>query len=296
MSASWELHRARWARQWSRKDLARDTFDQYARDVRAYLDWCDGQAVDSAALDAADLFVDHVERSRGAHAGRHAARAIKAYGRYLADEYERPSPFARLRPPREPDPVSAPTATRDDLSRLLATCDRQTVVGLRDAAIIWTLCGTGIRRGELAAMRTPEVDLVAQRVHVPKTKTRQPRTAYLPDETVGAMLRYLARIGDVMGDDAPFWLACSRSGSPLQRGLTANGVGQMMQRRGETAGVNVRSHAFRRMLAGEWLTKGGTESGLMTALGWKSHAMVRRYSAAVAEAASIAEAERLFAS
>jgi integrase len=62
-----------------------------------------------------------------------------------------------------------------------------------------------------------------------------------------------------------------------KRPLTPSGVGQMLAKRGKAAGVDVRAHAFRRMHAGEWMKRGGSETGLMTNSGWKSTAMISRY-------------------
>jgi integrase len=50
-----------------------------------------------------------------------------------------------------------------------------------------------------------------------------------------------------------------------------------MKRLGLTAGVDVRSHAFRRSLATRWLRGGGSETLLRAHAGWKSPAMVGRY-------------------
>ena len=64
---------------------------------------------------------------------RHSARAIRAFGKFWADEFDEADPYSRLKLPKEPEPSAKHTrmATEEDLQKLLATCDRSTFVGVR---------------------------------------------------------------------------------------------------------------------------------------------------------------------
>src|SRR2546430_5888292 len=62
------------------------------------------------------------------------------------------------------------------------------------------------------------------------------------------------------------------------RGLmTANGIYQMIARRGRQAGVDAWTHRFRHHFSHTWLDRGGAEGDLMELNGWSSPQMLRLY-------------------
>lgn len=295
-----KLHRVRWERAWTRQDRASSTFYQYFHEVATFNEWCKKQDLQTSSLDAADLYVAHLERSSTRHMARYAARAIKAFGRYLAEQYDEPNPFAKLKLPPEPAVQHAPTATAGDLSKLLEACTPSKAVWnqygspwdhLRDKAIILLLARTGMRRGEVANMTLDDLDLINQTLKVPHTKTKTPRIVYLPDDVVDAIVAYQRASASArpQGDRA-VWLGTNGKGL---HGISSNAIGQMLYRRGKAAGVDVSAHSFRRMFAGDWMAKAGSETGLMQVAGWKSTAMIQRYSKDTIQANALAEAQRL---
>ena len=193
------------------------------------------------------------------------------------------NPAERLKGPKVHEtPVEV--ATEVDYRRLLAACPKTTVAGRRDAAIIAVLWGTGMRRGELVVIDLEHLDLDAGTLQIRKTKNGTPRRVPLDVDTLALLDRWLRRRGY---DAGPLF--------PAERGgrLTPNGVGQMIQRRCELAGVDVSAHQFRRALATRWLRHGGTETGLRSIAGWKSPAMVGRYTRMHAEDVAHEEYRRL---
>jgi len=59
--------------------------------------------------------------------------------------------------------------------------------------------------------------------------------------------------------------------------MTANGIYQMVGRRGRQCGVPVYPHRFRRHFSHTWLDRGGAEGDLMELNGRTSPQMLRRY-------------------
>ena len=211
-------------------------------------------------------------------------RAVRSYFGWLADEGERvDNPAKGLRGPRV---VETPVPVADELTykRLLATTKGSSLLDRRDAVILALLWHGGLRRGELVVCDVTDVDLDAGVVEIPTTKGGRPRRVALHPEAVGLLDRYLRRRGP---DDGPLLLA-ERGGR-----LTSNGIGQVLHRRGEIAGVTVSAHSFRRALAVRWLRAEGSTSGLMAHAGWRSEAMVRRYTRMSAEELAHAEYRRL---
>jgi integrase/recombinase XerD len=66
--------------------------------------------------------------------------------------------------------------------------------------------------------------------------------------------------------------------------MTANGIYQMIVRRGRQCGVDVWPHRFRHHFSHTWLEHGGPEGDLMELNGWTSSQMLRLYGASARSA------------
>ena len=66
--------------------------------------------------------------------------------------------------------------------------------------------------------------------------------------------------------------------------MTANGIYQMIARRGRQCGIAVYPHRFRHHVSRTWLDRGGAEGDLMELNGWTSPQMLRRYGASARSA------------
>jgi len=61
--------------------------------------------------------------------------------------------------------------------------------------------------------------------------------------------------------------------------VSAEGIYEMVKRRGKQAGVDVYPHRFRHYFSRTWLDRGGPEGDLMELNGWVSPQMLTRYGA-----------------
>jgi site-specific recombinase XerD len=75
------------------------------------------------------------------------------------------------------------------------------------------------------------------------------------------------------------WLGVNSRGP-----MTANGVHQMIARRGRQAGVDAWTHRFRHHFSHTWLDRGGAKGDLMALNDWSSPQMLRRYGASARSA------------
>src|SRR5262249_42760844 len=66
---------------------------------------------------------------------------------------------------------------------------------------------------------------------------------------------------------------------PAKPPMTANGIYQMIVRRGQQCGVDAWPHRFRHHFSHTWLDRGGPEGDLMELNGWTSPQMLRCYRA-----------------
>jgi integrase/recombinase XerC len=169
--------------------------------------------------------------------------------------------------------------TDDQLRKLLAGCAGKTFVERRDNAIMRLFIDTGARRAEMAGLHVDDIDVREQVAQV-LGKGRRPRTVPFGVRAAQALSRYLReRARHPHAASPELWL-----GEKGKRPLTADGIRQMLERRGAAIGVHVHPHMFRHGFADAWLSSGGTEADLMRLAGWRSRQMLDRYGSSVADA------------
>jgi site-specific recombinase XerD len=208
-------------------------------------------------------------------------RALQQFFKWYADEEEAPNPMARLNPPKVGMKV-VPVFTEDELIRLSKTCKSgKTFADRRDHAIIELFKATGIRLAEMAAITYDpthpdrnDLDLENREILI-HGKGRKERLVKFGYDAARAIDRYLRlRAKHARAHTTKLWLGVNN-----RPPMTANGIYQMVQRRGADCGVFVHPHKFRHHFSHTWLDKGGNEGDLMELNGWSSPQMLQRYGA-----------------
>lgn len=182
------------------------------------------------------------------------------------------SPMARIPQPKAPKYAKTHAATVAEFDALIATFDRRTTHGLRNAAMMSFMFRTGARVGELAQIDLRDVDLEARRVELGWTKNGEPRVVPLHPETVRYLRRYVVRRGDWAG---PLFVNTGRRRTSER--LTTNAIQNIVKRAAARAGVPVTPHTFRRGFAVEYVANGGDVATGMTIGGWANPIMMHRY-------------------
>jgi integrase/recombinase XerD len=279
-----------YCRWWRTTGRAASTLVNYRYTLERLADRLGGEhRLAAATLDDLEDYLDHRLATTSPGTASVDFRALRSFYGWLAaqGDIDR-NPSTGLHSPKVAmTPVRV--ATETDYRRLVATCPKTTKAGRRDAAILAVLWATGARRGELAGLDLDSVDLDAGTISIGRTKNGTPRRVPLDVDAVAALDRWL-RAGTNGRGYEPGPLFVAEHGGRL----TSNGIGQMFQRRCETAGVDVTAHTFRRALATRWLRAGGGETALRAVTGWRSPAMVERYTRMNAEELAHAEYRRLF--
>jgi len=99
-------------------------------------------------------------------------------------------PAAHLRIPHPQAPLPEPLTQRE-VERLLAAPDPDTVLGLRDRAMLETLYATGMRIGELLALKLQHVDLAERLAFIEKGKGGKCRWVPLTRDAADYLSAYL---------------------------------------------------------------------------------------------------------
>lgn len=152
--------------------------------------------------------------------------------------------LARLPEALEPDAVD----------RLLASCERRTVVGRRDYAILLLLVRLGLRAGEVAGLRLDDLDWRHGELAVTGKGNRSERLP-LPADVGAAISGYLRRGRPAAALDRSVFV---RVRAP-HRGLVQSGVSSVVRNAALRSGLGtVAGHRLRHTAATTMLRSGGT--------------------------------------
>ena len=144
----------------------------------------------------------------------------------------------------------SPTMPQSDIEALLANCDRSTLDGARDRAILLMLARLGLRSIEIARLQLDDLDWRAGEVLV-RGKARRDDRLPLPDDVGEALAGYLALRGP--HDSRNVFLTLRAPTRPIRADL----VGDVVQRDCRQAGVpHVGPHRLRHTLATRMLARG----------------------------------------
>jgi len=209
----------------------------------------------------------HTTANRMLSALRGVLRAAWKLGLMAGDDYQMAASVASVR--GETTPAGRALA-RGELAALLAACD-QTLLGVRDAAILSVLYGCGLRREELVALDLADYDRAAQELRV-RGKGNKQRA--VPAGPVVPALEDWLRIRGVKPGPL-FWGLGNRN---TGRRLTAQAVYNMLEKRTKEAGVERLSpHDFRRTYVGDLLDAGADIVTVQKMAGHADPATTSRY-------------------
>lgn len=219
---------------------------------------------------------------------------LRAFYRVAAEDPTDPlagraSPMARIHAPRFANFAFTHAASPDEVAAVIATFDRRSGLGLRNAAIVSLMFRSGLRIGEVVALDVADIDVERATVHLGYTKNGDPRLPPIGRETMTLLVRYLRRRGDSPGP-----LFVNVGNRRRTERLPRNAVQNIVKRAAATAGVpQVTPHSLRRGFVVEWMSKGGSAASLMVIGGWSSETMIVRYMGGKRAETAAAEYRRL---
>lgn len=266
------------------------TIKSYTEGVEVFLRWCETTAT-PAVLTApvVQAFVaEQLHRGAAAATALSRQKALRRYAAWLVSDGQLDAnPLTGLPTPKQ-DRRLTEALSDEQLRALLKACTGRSLRDRRDEAILRLMTETGIRAGEVIALRTGDVDLGRGVAAIRRGKGGAGRVVPFGPQTAAALDRYLrARRAHSLADGGALWVGA--------RGpLTYSGLDKTLRERARTAEVKgFHLHLLRHTAATRWLRAGGSEQGLMTVAGWSSRAMLDRYTGASAAERAAAEARGL---
>lgn len=272
------------------RDLSPRTIEAYQRTGAQFTAYLAGQGLpqtteDVEAAHIRAFLAAETERTSAVSSHQHF-RNLRVIFKWLAREGEREAadPMARVDPPRVTRKIK-PILAQGQLAALLRDCEGAAFEQRRDMAILRIMIDTGVRVSGVAGI------MVRRPGHKPGTENDM----NLSSKTIRIVLKggdeHLIPVGRKAAAandryqrararhklaDSP-WLWLGTAGRDLSRFGTA-GIQDMLQRRGEAAGIpDLTPHWLRRTFAHDWLDAGGSEMDGMRIAGWKTRAMIELY-------------------
>ena len=276
----------------SRGALASNTERALKADVAVFTAWCAdrGRAALPATSDTVAAFVDAMAIEKKPATVRRYVSSVSTFHKAagLASPtatLEVRMALKRMNRERGTRQDQAAPLTRGVLDRLLAAgIPGDRLIDRRDRALLAVAYDTLVRRSELVALAVEDLAVAEDgtgTVLVRKSKTDQAgegSVRFLAADTVPLVRAWLAAAGIGAG---PIFRPVSKGGAVGAAALAAGKVARIVKERAQRAGVDpagLSGHSTRVGAAQDMIGAGLEIGEVMQAGGWKSPAMVARYS------------------
>ena len=260
--------------------LAKRTVRGYVYDAAQFRRWCSEDAVDGEQANRDDIarFLDYLRGRMGQSSLVRRFAAVRFYYRWLQHRGVRdddPTDGIRL---KQASRVPKQPFSPDELDRLLDAC-RKT----QERAVLLLLIDTGLRIGEIAGIRLPDIDF--------ESETMRVRGKGGKERMIAASPRSLQVLRQCMeGRDYPWY--SQRSHGPMK----ADGLGRLIKRVGRRAGVeHVHPHRFRTTFACMFLEASSDLLALQILMGHSKIEVTAHYARWGAERRALDTQRRLLA-
>ncbi len=248
-----------------------DTIAHYVGASQQFLDYCLAEglpAVENVTREHVEMWMEALHERYRPHTVRNRYIGLRIFYKWLTEEGEiERNPMARIKPPSvEESPKDVVSA--ENMAKVLAYLEK--AKRLRDCALIALLYDTGMRAGELADLRTENVNLDTGVIFIPKTKANRVRTVRLSPRGIRYVDRYLRRARA----DGEYLLNGPRGK------LTRSGIYWAVRKAFEEVGVpgTIGAHDLRHTSASHVAESGlMSESDAMALYGWTDPEMFRHY-------------------
>lgn len=260
----------------SEKGLSPNTIEAYRRDTSAFISFLDSKGVTSFELVNKQLIIDFLSfLNQNAYATSTITRhliAIKVLFRFLKREQVIEQNITLYLQSPKLWQLIPEVLTVDEIEQLLRQPDPETLVGVRDRAILELLYASGLRVSELCQIKIYDIEDDTVRV---MGKGRKERIVPLGSRAIEAIDRYLVLYRDQYDSEKETHLFVNRRGRPLNR----ISVWRLIKSYGKLAGIkkNISPHSLRHSFATHLLDNGAELRVIQEMLGHASISSTDRY-------------------
>lgn len=194
----------------------------------------------------------------------------KNFTKYLKDEeYLLSDPGEKIQLPRKPKRLPKVILSTTEMRQLMKGPDLRSNTGFRNRIVLEILYDTGIRRAEMAGIKTRDLDLDGGYIHIRSGKGDKDRVVPLSTRVCDLVRSYLlsVRPSFIQGKDHGF-LILNRWGERMN----ANGIWAIVKRCAVQAGIkkNISTHTFRHTCATHMMKYGAPVRHVQELLGHES--------------------------
>lgn len=169
------------------------------------------------------------------------------------------------------------TYTAEEIRRVEQSLDTSSETGRRDLAMILLATRMGIRAGDIAKLKTDEIDFSTGYLHIIQEKTLVPLTLQMPSEVIRALKLHLSNQSRSYDDGYVF----HKLSAPYEKVKTVtigHAVATSLKRAGiDTSGRKRGAHAFRSSLASSMVNDGVSYETVRRILGHTDPNMIKHY-------------------
>lgn len=255
------------------KGLSSKTQENYTRFLKKFFDWLDLEHLEN--LKPGELSVDHVWKYK-VHLSRHVNPlnkkslkktsqnyyliALRSLLEFFVEKDINSLPPSKVKLAKDKADKEIKFLTLDQLASLLSAPSKETIIGLRDRAILEALFSTGLRVAELAALNLEQIKIrdVKNDLEIAVIgKGSKIRTVYFSARSVKALQAYLEARKDF---DPALFINYKRGGAlkTEDRRLTVKSIEDIVKKYVKITGLPVMAtpHTLRHSFATDLLNQG----------------------------------------
>ncbi len=255
---------------WAERGLSRNTLAAYGSDLRQFDGWLQAAGRDLLSVERSQIQSYLSDRIMGRASKRTTSRLLSTLKRFYRwaqrQGYVKSDPTAQVEAPKLSRPLPK-VLTESEVEQLLAAPDIDTVLGLRDKAMLEVAYASGLRVSELVGITLGQLNLRQGLIRL-FGKGNKERVVPLGEEAAHWLNRYLqaGRAELLVGRDVrPEHLFITRRGG----GMTRQMCWHMIKRYTRAAGItkSLSPHTLRHAFATHLLNHGADLRAVQMLLG-----------------------------
>jgi len=203
------------------------THERYCREFLLLL-------AEEGVLDSSGFTASSISKACFRYSSQSCYSVIRLFLRYVFEEGKSDRDYSVLVPKfRSPQPMPS-VYSEEELRKIEAAIDRNTLTGKRDYAIVLLTTRLGIRPGNIANMTLKELNFQSETLHFTQQKTGVPITLPMVPELKDALLDYIQNARESVCSEYVFL-----SRHPPHAHLSIPGIGDCIRRAIQTAKIDV---------------------------------------------------------